>query len=342
MSAIGTLDTLPRVELSHVPTPLEPMRNLAKELGTGASLFVKRDDCTGLALGGNKSRQLEYYFGEAVAQNADVALITGAVQSNFVRQAAAAARKLGMDCHVQLEARVPRNDTTYEHSGNVLLDRVLGATVHTYPRGEDEAGADRRLHEIADQLREQGRRPYVIPLGPDHPPLGALGYVRAARELVDQAASMGLALDDVVVASGSGATHAGLLFGLRATGSRARVHGICVRRDAVSQRDRISRHCDGIAAILGIANPVDAADVLLSDEFLAPGYGRMGPGAADALVATARSEGLLLDPVYTAKAMAGFIALAKEPGSAGRNLVFLHTGGTPALFAYQDDLEALG
>ena len=318
------------------------MPNLAKALRSPARLLVKRDDCTGLALGGNKARQLEYYLGEAVHQGADVVLITGAVQSNFVRQAAAGARKLGMDCHMQLEARVPRDDAPYETSGNVLLDHVFGATIHRYPEGEDEAGADRQLQGIADQLRRAGRRPYVIPLGPGHPPLGALGYVRAARELTEQAASARISFDEVVVASGSGATHAGLLFGLRALGITARVTGVCVRRDAISQAGRIAGHCEGIAKLLGMANPVGRDDIQLTDAFLAPGYGRMGPDSEAALTTAAGTEGLLLDPVYTAKAMARFIARAKSMETRGRTLLFVHTGGQPALFAYQADLEKLG
>ena len=202
---LGKLDDLPRVTLAHLPTPIEPMENLAAELGRGGGLYVKRDDCTGLAFGGNKVRQLEFYLGEARAEGADTVLITGAVQSNFVRSAAAAAAKLGMECHAQLEERVPGKDGAYRMSGNVLLDRMLGATIYSYAQGEDEEGADRRLHEIADALKERGRRPYIVPLAPGHKPLGALGYVDAAREILGQLAAQPLRMDEIVVASGSGA-----------------------------------------------------------------------------------------------------------------------------------------
>ena len=178
MSISAKLDVLPRTPLAHTPTPIEKLNNLSAVLGGGA-LYVKRDDCTGLAMGGNKARQLEYYFGEALQQNADTVLITGAVQSNFVRMAAAAAAKLDLDCHIQLEERVGDAGADYRQSGNVLLDRILGATIHTYPKGEDEDGADANLKMIADELRSTGRQPYIIPLAPGHPPLGALGYVRA-------------------------------------------------------------------------------------------------------------------------------------------------------------------
>ena len=165
-SGLGTLGEFPRLRLCRLPTPLEAMPNLGEALG-GAGVYVKRDDCTDLAFGGNKVRQLEFYLGEARLQDADTILITGAVQSNFVRLAAAAARKSGMDCHIQLEERVPRDDPLYRNSGNVLLDRILGATLYSYPEGEDEEGADRRVGEIAEELKGQGRRPYIIPSARD-------------------------------------------------------------------------------------------------------------------------------------------------------------------------------
>ena len=252
---LGTLEEFPRRRLCRLPTPLEAMPNLGAAVG-GARAYVKRDDCTDLAFGGNKVRQLEFYLGEARLQGADTILITGAVQSNFVRLAAAAARKSGMDCHIQLEERVPRDDSLYRNSGNVLLDRVLGATLYSYPEGEDEEGADRRVAEIAEELKGEGKRPYIIPLGPGHPPLGALGYVVAAQELLEQMASRRISIDEVVVPSGSGHTHGGLLFGLRALGSQVRVTGVCVRRNAAPQRERIRDRCREVAELLETANPV--------------------------------------------------------------------------------------
>ena len=337
---LGRLDELPRARLGHAPTPIDAMPNLGARLGP-ARLYVKRDDCTGLAFGGNKVRQLEFYLGEAVARNADTVLITGAVQSNFVRLAAAGARKLGMDCHIQLEERVPKTDPVYRNSGNVLLDRILGATLHSYPHGEDEAGADKRIREIAAELEAQGRRPYVIPLAPGHAPLGALGYVVAAREILAQMAAEGLAIDEVVVASGSGHTHAGLLFGLRALGCPVTVTGICVRRPAEAQRERIESRCREIAELLDVEPIVDDSDIRLLDDVLGPGYGQLNPATIEAIGMAARSEGLVLDPVYTGKTMAGFIQRARQAGT-GQSLLFIHTGGTPALFAYGTALgEAL-
>ena len=335
---LGRLDDLPRARLVHAPTPLEALPNLSARWG-GARLLVKRDGCTGLAFGGNKVRQLEFYLGEAQARAADTVLITGAVQSNFARLAAAAARKLGLEIHLQLEERVPNTDPAYRNSGNVLLDRLLGATIHAYGCGEDEAGADARLREIAAGLEAQGRRPYVIPLAPGHAPLGALGYVDAAREILEQAAAQGLVIDEVVVSSGSGHTHGGLLFGLRALGCPARVTGVCVRRPAAAQRPRIESRCREIAELLGVDPVVVADDVQLIDEFLAPGYGQLNAATVEAMEWAARFEGLILDPVYTGKTFAAFRQRARDAGP-GRTLLFVHTGGTPALFAYGEALEA--
>ena len=297
-------------------------------------MFVKRDDCTGLGFGGNKVRQLEFYLGAASESNADTILITGAVQSNYVRVAAAAARKLGMDIHIQLEDRVPRRDRAYRKSGNVLLDRILGATLHFYPQGENESASDERLDAIAAKLQAKGRRTYVIHLGRKHPPLGALGYICAAHELILQGRAMKLQIDEVVVGSGSGHTHAGLLFGLRTLASGARVTGVCVRRTRREQSERIRDLCSRIAGLLGVTSPVSARDICLIDEFVSPGYGLLNPPTVESIKLAARHEGLFLDPVYTGKVMAGAIRRACRMGR-GKNLVFLHTGGGPGIFGYE-------
>ncbi|MCZ6646338.1 MAG: D-cysteine desulfhydrase family protein [SAR324 cluster bacterium] len=337
-AALGRLGTIARARFFDGPTPLEPMPNLTRHCG-GGQLFVKRDDAMGMAFGGNKVRQLEFYMGVAREEEADCVLITGAVQSNFARLAAAGARKLGMDCHIQHEERVNNSDPGYHNSGNVLLERLLGATLHSFPEGENEQGADRKLGEIAESLRQAGRRPYIIPLAPDHPPLGALGYVVAAHELLCQLRQSTLKVDHVVVASGSGNTHAGLLFGLRALGSGITVRGICVRRDAASQRPRLIARCGQIAELLEVASPVIEEDILLDDAFLPPGYGLAGEATLAAILRGARSEGLMLDPTYTGKSMAGFIQQAEHSGPDS-TLLFIHTGGTPAIFAYEKELAA--
>ncbi len=332
------LTDFPRAHLAHTPTPLEFMPNFTAWLG-GPKVYIKRDDCTGLALGGNKARQLEYYLGAAQADAADTVIITGAVQSNFVRQAAAAARKLGMDIHVQLEDRVAGKDDLYRRSGNVLLDHLLGATVHTFPAGEDEAAADAALEDIANDVRAAGGRPYVVHLGIDHAPLGSLGYVDCALETLDQAADQGLSFDATVLASGSAATHSGFLVGLRHGDNAMPVYGICVRRGADQQAPRVQRRVGEVAAMVDVAAVPDT-DIMVDDSWLGPGYGHVTPDVTEALEMTAQTEGILLDPVYTAKTMAGLIGLIRRGKfSTDHSVLFLHTGGTPALFGYSQLLD---
>ena len=320
--------------LAHLPTPLESMPNLSRAVGV-EGLFVKRDDCTGLAMGGNKVRQLEFYFGEAIAQSATVVLITGAVQSNYARCTAAAAAKLGLRSLLQLEDRVEGMTAEYHRSGNVLLARLFGAEIHSYPEGEDETGADRSLDELAEDLTAQGERPYVIHLSAGHRPLGALAYVEAAEELLGQASEMGVDFAALVLASGSAQTHAGLLVGLHALGrGEIRVHGVCVRRRADAQGERVLRCARAVEDLLGLDGLVGPEHVHVSDGQLGAGYGRPTPESEEAIRLAARHEGLVMDPVYTGKALAGLISFARAGAFDGRPAVFLHTGGTPALFGY--------
>ncbi len=336
---LAVIDRFPRVRLGHAPTPIDPAPNLGAALGI--DLWIKRDDCTGLAFGGNKVRQLEFHFGEARASGADTVLVTGAVQSNLVRIAAAAARKLGMGVDIQLEERVDGGGETYRTSGNLLLDRMLGATLHPFPEGEDEAAADAAMERRAAALAAEGCRPYVIHSATGHPPLGGLGYVVGAEEVVGQARDLGIGFDAVVCASGSALTHAGMLVGLRALGERVPVLGICVRRYADRQGARVTRVASALAAMIDCPDAFDAGDVDVSDAVLAPGYGRLNEAVREAMAMAARHEGLLLDPVYTGKAMAGLIAHVRSGRiAAGSRVLFVHTGGQPALFAYADSLGA--
>ncbi len=331
-----TIPDLPRVRLFKKPTPLEHAERLSKELDM--ELWIKRDDLAGAPLGGNKSRQLEYYLGQAVDQQADTILITGAVQSNFVRIATASAARLGMRTVVQLEDRVPLDSEDYLHSGNVLLSEVLGAEVMRYPEGEDEEGADRALRERAESLCAEGRRPYVIPLGLGNPPYGAVGSMQLAVEIQNE--RVAVPFDVAVVASGSGLTHAGLLAGLRRVGERTRVVGGCVRREASLQRARLRRVIDDLEGLVGEPLNIRDRDIEVHDGALAPGYGRIGPAAARAMRLAAQSEGLLLDPVYTAKAFATLLALREEGEIAsGSKVVFVHTGGLAAVFAYGAEIR---
>jgi L-cysteate sulfo-lyase len=332
-------DKFPRAVLAHTPTPIEKLVNLSDELG-GPEIWIKRDDCTGLAFGGNKARQLEYYIGEAINQSADTILITSAVQSNYLRSAVAAARKYGMDVEVQLEERVPDRPNEYYHSGNPYLMRLMGAKLHRYPVGEDEEGADNAMFERAENLKKTGKRPYVVPLAGHHTPIGALGYVDCAEELLTQIKEKDIDFDLIITASGSGTTHTGLLAGLRAMGSNIPVYGICVRRDRSAQFERVFSKTKRVARMIGWDGEISANDVKLTDATLAPGYGQLNAEVREAIDMAARLEGLLVDPVYTGKALAGLIHLIRKGEVANnKRLLFIHTGGTPALFGYPELVE---
>jgi D-cysteine desulfhydrase/L-cysteate sulfo-lyase len=295
----------PRAPLFETPTVLEDLKNLGGQLGI--ELTVKRDDCLPLAMGGNKVRQLEYYFGQAIQQEADTVLITGAVQSNFVRLCAAAARKFGMTPICQLECRVSKDDVFYNASGNVLLLNVLGAEIVHFSEGENEAAADASLDIIAQKKQSEGFNPYVIHLGLNHAPIGGLGYAAAAVETLMQYNNRGDLPDYVVIPSGSGLTHAGFLAGARAIGWDVPVLGICVRREARLQRQRIHKRAIEIAAMLTNKLLISEADIQLDDNNLAPGYGQMNDQVAEAIQLAAKTEALLLDPVYCGRTIAGLI-----------------------------------
>ncbi|MBR9851943.1 MAG: D-cysteine desulfhydrase family protein [Rhodobacteraceae bacterium] len=328
------LSALPRARLMTCETPVERLERMSDLLDI--DLWLKRDDLTGLGFGGNKTRQLEFYFGEALAQGADTVLITGAVQSNYVRSAAAAAACLGLKAVLQLEERVPDMGALYYSSGNVLLAKILGAEHISYPLGEDEVGADNALHKRADALRAEGHTPYIIHLGLNHPPLGALGYVVCGDELNRQIGDF----DVAVVPSGSGSTHGGFLTGLRLAGQDAPVFGICVRRDHAQQQARIKTVLQKLAHLLDFDPALTSGDILTWDGALAPGYGKVGDTTREALTLMARTEGVFLDPVYTAKTFAGLLGLLKEGRILpGQKVVMLHTGGLPALFGYQEELQ---
>ncbi len=335
---IPGLAAFPRQPLNPDPTPLEDLPSLSRSLGI--ALSAKRDDCQTLAFGGNKVRQLEYYFGAAVQMAADSVLITGALQSNFTRLTTAAARRLGMTPHIQLEERVPKTDALYRSSGNLFLNRLLGAELHFFPQGEDEAAADQALDRRAEELRAAAGRPYVIHLGLDHPPVGGLGYVAAAAELCSQLEGTGEKPDLIVVPSGSGLTHAGLLVGVRALNWQVPVQGIAVRRGADLQLSRVRQRAGELAAMIGRPELIEDNDVLVDDGVLAPGYGQLNPATSEAISLTAEHEGLLLDPVYSGRTMAGLMTLVRQGMIApGTRVLFLHTGGLPALFAYQNLMD---
>ncbi len=259
------------------------------------------------------------------------------MQSNHVRQTVAAARKLGLDVEVQLEERVAEHDSAYHHSGNPFLVRLMGATIHHYPVGEDEDGADKAMYARAGALRATGKKPYVIPLSNAHLPWGALGYVESAEELYHQLRELSLKADGFVVPSGSASTHAGFLTGMRALGEAAPIYGLCVRRPAEAQRERVWIKSLATAELLGQPTLLGQDDVRCDDSMLAPGYGQMSPQVEHALKHMARREGILLDPTYTAKSFAGLLQMV-ETGTLAPNstVIYLHTGGAPALFGYPE------
>jgi L-cysteate sulfo-lyase len=330
------LARFPRVRLTHAPTPLEAMPNLSRLLG-GPNLWIKRDDCTGLATGGNKTRKLEYLMGEALEQSADTIITQGATQSNHVRQTAAAAAKLGMACEVLLEDRTGFTHDDYQRSGNVLLDRLLGAPLTHFPAGTD---MDAAMAQRAEELRSEGKRPYVIPGGGSNA-VGALGYVTCALELVEQANVIGLDIDLLVHATGSTGTQAGLLAGLEGTRAGIPVLGIGVRAPRPAQEEKVYALAQKTADLLGVSGAVARERVVANCDYIGGGYGVPTPGMIEAVNLVARNEGILLDPVYTGKGMAGLIDLVRKGELAEHeNIVFLHTGGAVGLFGYLHALAA--
>lgn len=326
------LSRFPRVRLCHAPTPLEPMANLSKKLG-GPNLYVKRDDCTGLATGGNKTRKLDFLMGEALKRGADCVVTQGAVQSNHVRQTAAAATRLGLGCYVLLERRVPDVAASYETTGNVFLDHLFGAEISFCETGQDMNAA---AVALGDELREKGKNPYVIPGGGSNS-TGALGYVSCALEMLMQANERDLRIDCIVHATGSAGTQAGLVVGLEGSNSGIRVEGISVRHPKSKQEQVVHELAQKTAAHVGINGDISRDAVRADDAYVGPGYGQPTAEMVEAIQMMARFEGILLDPVYSGKGMAGLIGMVSS-GQFGPddNVVFLHTGGSAALFAYQD------
>ena len=328
------LSNFPRVQLGHLPTPLEPMPRFSKHLG-GPQIWVKRDDCTGLATGGNKTRKLEFSMAQAIEEGADTIVTVGAVQSNHVRQTAAAACKLGLSCEVLLEHRVEDPSEPYANSGNVLLDRIFGANLREYPGGTD---FDAAMQDVAGEVRNNGGKPYLVPGGASNV-IGALGYVNCVIELMEQADATGLSIDHLVTATGSAGTQAGLIVGLKALQRDIPLLGIGVNAPQDVQEEKVYKLACDTAAAIGMPDIVARDDVVANCNYVGEGYGIPTKGMNEAVLMLARFEGLLFDPVYSGKALAGMIDLIRrgEFGNAG-NIVFLHTGGAAALFAYSDQL----
>ena len=330
---------LPRYPLAFLPTPLHPLPRLSEALASRIQLpasdlrlFIKRDDQTGLAAGGNKTRKLEFLVADALAQGCDTLITTGAVQSNHCRQTAAAAIKAGLRCELVLGGQPPETP-----SGNFLLDQLFGATFHWTTR---ENRLD-RLHELAEELRAVGRRPYFITYGGSDP-VGACGYASALEELRQQTASLGVEPGAIVVASSSGGTQAGLVAGAWALGWNVPILGISIDETETHLQAMVADLATKTADRLGKPHSFDPAEILVSADYLGAGYGVVGDLERGAIRLMAQTEGILLDPVYTGRAFGGLLdILDRDSGGFGktlRTIVFWHTGGSPALFAYASDL----
>ena len=313
-------------------TPIEPLPNLSAALG-GPELWIKRDDMLGLASGGNKTRKLEFLVADALAQGADTLITVGAVQSNHCRLTLAAAKREGLQCQLVLEERVPgsyRDDA----SGNNLLFRLMGVERIEVVQAGADLGAT--MQRLADELAKEGRRAYVIPGGGSNA-LGALGYVACADELLAQTFELGLKLDHVVTASGSGGTHAGMVAGFFAAQADLPITGVSVRAERTAQEAKIRGLADEALALAGANTGVPADVVRVEDGYVGPGYSLPTDEMVEAIQVFARTEGILLDPVYTGKTAAGLIGMVREGRfTPGERVLFLHTGGSPALYAYQD------
>ena len=324
------LAKFPRVRIAHLPTPLEPMPRLSEHLG-GPEIWIKRDDCTGLSTGGNKTRKLEFLMAEAREQGADLVMTQGATQSNHARQTAAAAARLGMDCHILLEDRTGYNHENYKFNGNVLLDHLHGATMES--RGPD-LDMNAEMEAVADAFREKGRSVYTIPGGGSNP-TGALGYVNCALELIGQLADAGLVIDHLLHATGSAGTQAGLVTGLRAMNAGIPLLGIGVRSPREKQEESVFGLAVRTAEKIGAAGAVTRGDVVANTDYVGPGYGIPAEDTLEAIDLFARFEGILLDPVYSAKGAAGMIDLIRKGSfKKGQRIVFLHTGGAIGLTGY--------
>lgn len=324
------LARFPRRRYTQGWTPLHKLERLSRLLG-GPDIYIKRDDLLGLTAGGNKTRKLEFLVAEALAQEADTLITCGAVQSNHARLTLAAAVVEGLKCRLVLEERVPRSYKA-EASGNNFLYRLLGVEqVKVVPGGSDLLLV---MQDIADDLKGTGRKGYVIPTGGSNP-IGATGYVACAEEILAQAFQLGIRIDRVVCASGSAGTHSGLVVGFHGNNSGIPVIGINVSRKKEQQEEHVYGLTKRTAAHVGVADGIPRDAIVCFDDYVGPGYSLPTASMVEAVQMLARTEAILLDPVYTGKAMAGLIDLVRQGYfKKGEHVLFVHTGGSPALYAY--------
>lgn len=328
----------PRLALSQWPTPIERLDRLSAALG-GPRISIKRDDFGSLAMGGNKLRKLEYLMADAQAKGCDAIVTSGALQSNHARLTAAVAARLGLECHLVLIDEVPDRSQAYHSSANRLIDDLVGARVQLVERNAALAEA---VTSCAERLRQDGRAPYVIPLGGSNA-LGCLGYVECALEISGQERALGTRFSHIFVVSGSAGTHAGLLAGLHLVNSKARLIGATISRSADKQRPILEGLVDNVSALLGADAAAIKSRIELDDSLYLPGYGLPNELSQNAIALCARTEGILLDPVYTAKAMAALQRQIEQGRfSPSDEILFIHTGGAPALFAYPEQFSRRG
>lgn len=326
------LTLFPRVSLAHLPTPLEPLTRLTKELG-GPEIWIKRDDCTGLSSGGNKTRKLEFLMAEALKNGADTVLTQGAVQSNHARQTAAAAARLGLKCHLLLENRTGSNDPLYLTNGNVMLDSLHGATYENRGSGLD---MHQELLDAGDKVSQNGGKPYVIPGGGSNP-IGALGYVNCAFEMMGQINNMGLHFNHLIHATGSAGTQAGLVAGMKLVNSPLPILGVGVRAPRPKQEASVFALAEKTLQLFDNAPTLTPNEVVANCDYVGEGYGIPADSTLEAINMMAQLEGILLDPVYSGKGMAGLIDLVRTGKfTKDQRIIFLHTGGSVALFGYQN------
>ena len=327
------LSDFSQVKLCHSPTPLEPLKRLSEFLD-GPEIWIKRDDCTGLASGGNKTRKLEFLVGEAIEQGADTLVTQGAVQSNHARQTAAAAAKFGLKCHILLERRVQGTMVSYEQTGNVLLNQLFGASIEYRETGID---MNAEGENICCELKKKGHKPYFIPGGGSNP-IGALGYVKCALELTEQINNLSLSFETLIHATGSTGTQAGLVAGLEGLNSKIPVLGISVRQPENKQVDAVWELVKKTVDKLNIPE-IPRERILVDDRYVGDGYGIPNEGTLEAINLLAQKESILLDPVYSGKGMAGLIGMIRKGDfMKGQKILFLHTGGSVALFAYEKEI----
>jgi len=322
----------PRRRYTAYNTPIEKLENLSA-LFSGPTIYCKRDDLLGLAGGGNKTRKLEFLMADALAQGADTVITCGAVQSNHCRLTLAAAKKEKLSCQLVLEQRVP-GSYNREANGNNLLFGLLGVEeVHVVEGGSDVMG---KMEAVAEGLRQKGRKPYVIPGGGSNA-IGGLGYVLCAQEMMQQLLEMGLRIDAVICTSGSAGTHAGMLTGLVGNNVNIPLIGIGINRKKDAQRTAVYELSRKLAEKLGLNEAPSMDDVIVFDGYIGEGYSRVTEGMLEAVTLVARTESILLDPVYTGKTMAGMIDLLRMGYFSNmKNILFLHTGGAPAIYAYAE------